>query len=41
MWYLRTVASLCGPVSTCLCPKYIKYCCQTLGIGREDENKCK
>ena len=41
MWYLKKVASLCeelGPLSTCLCPKYIKFFFQNLGNGREDEN---
>ena len=41
MWYLRKVASLCeqlGPLSTCLCPKYITFFFQNLGNGREDEN---
>ena len=41
MWYLRKVASSCeqfGPVSTCLYPKYMKFCFKNLGNGREDEN---
>ena len=40
MWYLRKVASLCkqfGPVTTCLCPKDIKFCVQNYGTGREDK----
>ena len=39
MWYLKKVASSCeqfGPVSTCLCPKYITFRFQNLGNGRED-----
>ena len=43
MRYLRKVGSLCeqlGPVSTCLWPKYIKYCFKNLRNGREDENGC-
>ena len=42
MWYLKQVASLCkqfGPVSTCLCPKYIKFCFQNLGNGKKDKNR--
>ena len=38
---LRKVASLFkqfGPVSTCLCPKYIKFFFQNLRNDREDEN---
>ena len=38
---LRRVVRSCkqlGPVSTCLCPKYIKFCFQNLGNSREDEN---
>ena len=27
-----------GPVSTCLCPKYIEFCFQNLRNGREDKN---
>ena len=27
------------PVSTCLCPKYIKFCFQNLGNVREDKNE--
>ena len=41
MWYLRKVASSCeqlGPVSTCSCPKYIKFCFQNLVNGRENKN---
>ena len=41
MWYLRKVASLnvqLGPVSTCLCPKYIKFSFGNLGKGRENKN---
>ena len=40
MWYLRKVAISCeqfGPVSTCVCPKYIKFFFQILGLNREDE----
>ena len=39
--YLRKVASLCeqyGPLSTCLCPKYITFRFQKLGNSREDKN---
>ena len=42
MWYLRKVVSSCkqfGPVSTCLCPKYIKFCFKNLRNDREDENR--
>ena len=42
MWYVRKVGSLCkqlGSVSTCLHPKYIKFCFQNLGNGREDRNE--
>ena len=38
---MRKVASSCqqfGPVSTCLCLQYIKFCFQNLRNGREDEN---
>ena len=38
---LEKVASLCeqfGPVSTCLCPKYINICFHNLGNGKEDKN---
>ena len=41
MWYSRKVASSCeqfGPVSTCLCPQYKKFCFQNLDCGRKDEN---
>ena len=41
MWYFRKLASLCeqlGPLSTCLCPKYINFFFKNLGNGREDEN---
>ena len=41
MWYLRKVAisyEQYGPVSTCLCTKYIKCCFQNLRNGREDKN---
>ena len=44
MSYLGKVASLCekfSPVSTCLCPKYIKFCFQNLRIGRKDKNECR
>ena len=40
MWYLRKLATSCqqfGPVSTCLCPKYIKFCYRNLEKGREDK----
>ena len=40
MWYLRKVSSSYekfGPVSRCLCPKYIKCCFQNLRNGREDK----
>ena len=39
MWHLRRGESSCeqlGPVSTCLCTKYTKFCFQNLGNGRED-----
>ena len=42
MWYLRIVASLCeqlDPISTCLHPKYIKFCFKNLGNGREDKSE--
>ena len=41
MWYLRKIESSCeefGPVSTSLCPKYIKFCFQNLGNVRVDKN---
>ena len=41
IWYLRKVASLCeqiDPVSTFLCPKYIKFYFQNLGNVRKDKN---
>ena len=40
----KSIASLCeqlGPVSTCLCQEYIKFCFQNLGKGREDKNGCR
>ena len=42
MLYLGKVTSSCeqlAPVSACLCPKYIKFCFQNLGNGREDKNR--
>ena len=36
------MGSLCkpfGPVSTCLCPNYIKFCFQNSGNSREDKKK--
>ena len=42
MWYLRKVASSYeqfDPVSTFLCPKYIKFCFQDLENCREDTNE--
>ena len=42
MRYSRKVASSfeqLGAVSTCLCPKYIKFDSQNLGDGREDKNR--
>ena len=39
MWYLRKAASSCkqcGPVSTCLYPKYITFRFQNLRNSRED-----
>ena len=41
MWYLRKVGSSCeqfGPVSTCLCPKYIRFCQRNV---REDKNEIR
>ena len=41
MWYLWKVESSCeqfSPVSTCLCPKYIKCSFQNLENVREDKN---
>ena len=41
MWYLRKVVIPCEPFgldSTCLRPKYMKFCFQNLGNGREDES---
>ena len=41
MCNLRKAANSCkqfGPVSTSLCPKYMKFCFQNFGNGREDEN---
>ena len=41
MWYLGKIESSCeqfSPVSTCLCPRYIKFCFQNLGIVREVKN---
>ena len=31
-------ASVLPEISTCLCPKYKKYCFQNLVNGREDKN---
>ena len=28
-----------GPVSICLCPKFIKFCFPNLGNGRKDKNE--
>ena len=40
MWYLRRVAyEYFGPVSTCLCPKYITCCFQNFVNVREDESE--
>ena len=44
MWYLRKIGSSyeqISPVSTCLFPKYIKFCFQNLGNFREDKNECR
>ena len=40
----KNIASSCeqlGSVSTCLSPKYIKFCFQNLRNGREDESELR
>ena len=41
MWYSRKIESSWeqfNPVSTCLCPKYIKFCFRNLENVREEKN---
>ena len=41
MWYLRKVTSSCEQlcsVSTCLHPKYLKFCFQNFGNDKENKS---
>ena len=41
MWYLQNILNWYeqhDSVSTCLCTKYVTFCLQKLGNGREAEN---